>query len=152
MLSVQRIKDRNYHINLARDDYYLSGGEPAGTWHGEGAQALGLNGPVQRDTLHQIMDGYGIDGRKLVQNAGETEVRAKGNDGTVKVHHREIGWDLTFSAPKSVSVVWSQAAPQIRDAIQHILMHPPSVKPWTGSKPKPTPDAAKVALAKSPSN
>ncbi len=31
---------------------------------------------------------------------------------------RQPGWDLTFSAPKSVSVLWSQADPEIRKFIQ----------------------------------
>lgn len=83
-----------YYSGLAREDYYLAGGEPPGEWLGDGAQKLGLTGAVQRDEFLELFDGF-HDGEALVQSAG-------------KEKHRP-GWDLTFSAPKSVSVAWSQA-------------------------------------------
>ena len=106
MLSVNRIQNRDYLVNLAQEDYYEIGGEPPGKWHGNGATFLGLNHLVRREELHQLMDGYHplVPGKKLVQNAGR--------------YKREIGWDFTFSAPKSVSVIWSQASPNMRKAIE----------------------------------
>lgn len=83
-----------YYSGLAQEDYYLAGGEPPGEWLGEGAQKLGLSGVVGRSGFLELFDGF-QDGEALVQNAG-------------KERHRP-GWDLTFSAPKSVSVAWSQA-------------------------------------------
>ncbi|NEQ31057.1 MAG: relaxase domain-containing protein [Leptolyngbya sp. SIO4C5] len=107
MLSVKRIRNRDYHVDLAREDYYLEGGEPPGWWHGTGATQLGLASQVSKEELHHIMDGFSPDGSfKLVQNAGTDT--------------REIGWDYTFSAPKTVSTEWSQAGPKKRAAIQHI--------------------------------
>ena len=106
MLSVKRIRNRHYHIDLAREDYYLEGGEPPGQWYGNGAAALGLSGPVGKAALLHLMDGFSTDGRtKLVQNAGR---------------EREIGWDFTLSAPKTVSVLWSQADPRTRRTIQKL--------------------------------
>ena len=35
-----------YYLNLAREDYYVAGGEPPGRWLGQGAEALGLMGMV----------------------------------------------------------------------------------------------------------
>ena len=32
-------------------------------------------------------------------------------------HHRG-GWDLTFSAPKSISIVWANASPEIRSQME----------------------------------
>jgi conjugative relaxase-like TrwC/TraI family protein len=84
----------SYYASLAREDYYLNGGEPPGEWLGSGAEKLGLKGKVTREEFLEIFDGF-RNGEALVQNAG-------------KVNHRP-GWDLTFSAPKSVSVAWSQA-------------------------------------------
>jgi conjugative relaxase-like TrwC/TraI family protein len=71
------------------DDYYARDG--AGQWLGAGATALSLNGKVNANQFQQVLEGRTPDGRDLVQAAGEK--------------HR-AGWDLTFSAPKSVSVVW----------------------------------------------
>lgn len=71
------------------DDYYAR--EGAGQWLGAGAAALGLSGKVNANQFQRVLEGRTPDGRDLVQAAGEK--------------HR-AGWDLTFSAPKSVSVVW----------------------------------------------
>jgi Ti-type conjugative transfer relaxase TraA len=94
----------DYYLELAREDYYTEGGEPPGQWHGRGAEALGLTGKVEREDLRSLFEGYGPNGQALVQNAGEA--------------NRHSAWDLTFSAPKSVSVAWSQASPEIRQEIQ----------------------------------
>lgn len=84
----------DYYQNLAREDYYLAGGEPKGLWFGNGAQALGLSGEVAREALSAVFCGFSTSGAPLVQNAGKP--------------NRQPGWDLTFSAPKSVSFLWSQ--------------------------------------------
>lgn len=94
-----------YYTTLSREDYYLEGGEPPGSWYGKGAEALGLRGEVTRQELECLFEGYAPDGtRPLVQ-------LQKG-----KLH--QPGWDLTFSAPKSVSVLWSQGDFELRQAIQ----------------------------------
>jgi len=97
-----------YYLSLAGvDDYYTAGGEPPGYWLGCGAQALGLEGEVNKDQFRHLLRGLSPDGqRKLVRNAD---------------HERRAGWDLTWSAPKSVSVAWSQADPATRERIEHCL-------------------------------
>ena len=92
----------DYYCNLAREDYYTKGGEPAGLWFGRGAFALGLDGMVDVLQLRQTMQGNHPNGNSLVQGAGE--------------RHR-AGWDCTFSAPKSVSVAWAVATLETRQAI-----------------------------------
>ncbi|MDB9529069.1 relaxase domain-containing protein [Oscillatoria sp. CS-180] len=105
MLSINGIKSKEYYLDIAKDDYYLNGGEPPGKWHGKGAAALELIGNVKPAHYRQVIDGFTPDGEaKLVQNAGETK--------------RQPGWDLTFSVPKTVSVVWSQADGDTRQKIQ----------------------------------
>ena len=95
----------DYYLELAREDYYLKGGEPPGVWVGEGAKELGLNGQVEKAELKNLLEGYSIDDEKsLVQNAGK--------------ENRQSGWDLTFSAPKSVSTAWSQSEGEQRLAFQ----------------------------------
>jgi conjugative relaxase-like TrwC/TraI family protein len=94
-----------YYLRLSTaDDYYLSGMEPKGFWLGEGAESLGLSGEVKDDQFRNLLRGLSPEGeRKLVKNA-DLERRA--------------GWDLTWSVPKSVSVLWSQADPIVRAKIE----------------------------------
>lgn len=97
-----------YYLGLAREDYYTQGGEPPGVWLGAGAETLGLTGIVDPIHLHNLFGGNSPSGdRSLVQTQ-----RHQG-----KQTHRP-GWDLTFSAPKSVSTLWSQADPEFRRLIQ----------------------------------
>lgn len=95
----------DYYLSLAREDYYIHGGEPPGRWFGKSAEAMGLVGIVDAGALRDLLDGF-APGRErpLVQNAGHPD--------------RQSGWDLTFSAPKSVSVLWSQARDDVRAEIQ----------------------------------
>lgn len=96
MLSIRHMASgrENYYLQLAREDYFLEGGEPPGRWFGSALASLGLvEGTVEKDTLRTLMDGFAPDGRPLVQNAGKP--------------NRQPGWDLTFSAPKAVSALWS---------------------------------------------
>ncbi|MEO0373019.1 MAG: MobF family relaxase [Cyanobacteria bacterium P01_A01_bin.17] len=105
MLSVTAIHSKEYYVNLAREDYYLQGGEPPGKCYGQGAAALDLQGQIEPEQFRFIVDGFSADGqRKLVQNAGDEK--------------RQPGWDLTFSAPKTVSVIWSQSDQETRWEIQ----------------------------------
>jgi len=94
----------SYYVSLAREDYYTQGGEPPGQWRGIGSSQLGLNGSIDAADLRPVLAGYDPHtATGLVQHPGPTHV---------------AGWDLTFSAPKSVSVLWSQADPETRQVIQ----------------------------------
>jgi conjugative relaxase-like TrwC/TraI family protein len=106
MLSIAAMKhgQADYYLELAREDYYLQGGEPPGVWWGSGAAALNLRGTVEPEALRQLLQGFGPDGSVLTQNAGHPR--------------RQCGWDLSFSAPKTVSVLWSQADPDTRRVIE----------------------------------
>ncbi|MDZ4138003.1 MAG: MobF family relaxase [Erythrobacter sp.] len=74
------------------DDYYADGGISPSEWQGEGAKALGLSGEVNRDTFRAMLDGSLPDGQQL------------GTMREGKLQHRP-GWDITLSAPKSVSIM-----------------------------------------------
>jgi conjugative relaxase-like TrwC/TraI family protein len=100
-----------YYTGLAREDYYFAGGEPPGMWFGTGAERVGLYGTVEKEPFQNLFRGYSPDGaKKWALFAGKVKTE------TEKGHHP--GWDLTFSAPKSVSVLWSQADRDTREAIQ----------------------------------
>ncbi len=108
MLCIGRISagQESYYTDLASGSYYTESGEPAGQWFGKGSADLGLRGEVDQETLANLLRGFTPDGRTaMVKNAGA------GAD-------RRAGFDLTFGAPKSVSVLWSQADKDLRDAIQ----------------------------------
>jgi conjugative relaxase-like TrwC/TraI family protein len=75
------------------DDYYEGEGEAPGRWSGGGASELGLEGLVERDQLHAVLAGRG-------PRTGEVMPQFLRKD-------RVPGFDVTFSAPKSVSVLWA---------------------------------------------
>lgn len=107
MLSIGLIgmNQQRYYTDLSREDYYTEGGEPEGEWVGTGASQLGLEGTVDKDALSELFRGLTPDGeRKLVRNAGSEKRRA--------------AFDLTFNAPKSVSVLFSQASAEHRRVVQ----------------------------------
>ena len=79
-------------------DYYVEDLDHQGVWLGQGAEALELEGAIDREEFQLSLAGF-VAGRQ-VQNAGKED--------------RLMGWDLTFSAPKSVSIVWAGADAQHR--------------------------------------
>ena len=80
-----------------RDGYYAKDDpehKAASAWAGKGAEELGLKGPVDPEVFRQVLEGRVPDG-------SDTRLGRRGKDG--EIHHRP-GRDLTFSAPKSVSI------------------------------------------------
>ena len=76
-----------------REDYYLRGGTATGRWHGSGAAELGLEGAVSAQGLVRLFDGqHPATGQQLGRKLRKDGVAA---------------WDLTFSADKSVSLLWA---------------------------------------------
>lgn len=107
MLSIGKMAagQEEYYLSLATGRYYTESGEPVGQWRGQGAAKVGLAGEVLGPDLRNLFQGKSADGhRDWVQRPNR------------KAH--TPGWDHTFSAPKSVSVVWSQCEPDVREAIQ----------------------------------
>lgn len=80
------------------DDYYTGRGEAAGEWMGSGPALLGLAGEVDEEGFAALMAGLDTGtGELLGQPRGRSTVAA---------------FDLTFSAPKSVSVLFAVADQQ----------------------------------------
>lgn len=73
------------------DDYYVDGLSPS-TWIGSGSKTLGLAGEVDRETFKSLLEGRLPDGQQV----------GTFRDGEWK---HQPGTDLTFSAPKSVSIL-----------------------------------------------
>jgi conjugative relaxase-like TrwC/TraI family protein len=86
------------------EEYYAGGAEARGTWIGTGGMSLGLSGPVDGDALRHVLAGLDpLDGTPL-----------RGSSSPVRV----AGFDLTFSAPKSVSVLFGIGDRQLRTAVR----------------------------------
>ena len=93
-----------YYAGLAEDrerpgpgrgpvDYYLDPDEPPGRWTGGGRHALGLDGNVEGADLRSLLEAaHPGSGARLGRRFGDSSAR---------------GFDATFSAPKSVSVLWA---------------------------------------------
>ncbi|MCC8533248.1 conjugative relaxase, partial [Xanthomonas phaseoli] len=94
MLNVTPIRGKNQyaaaHYFSAADDYYAK--EHPGEWQGQGAQALGLTGPVEQAQLSRLLDGQLPNGERIQTTFDPTD------------NKKRMGLDLTFSAPKSVSM------------------------------------------------
>jgi conjugative relaxase-like TrwC/TraI family protein len=94
MLNVTQIRGNNQyaaaHYFSAADDYYAK--ENPGEWQGQGAQALGLSGPVEQAQLSRLLDGQLPNGERIQTTFDPTD------------NKKRMGLDLTFSAPKSVSM------------------------------------------------
>ncbi|EOT9504443.1 conjugal transfer pilus acetylase TraX [Escherichia coli] len=93
MMSIAQVRSAgsagNYYTD--KDNYYVLGsmGE---RWAGRGAEQLELQGSVDKDVFTRLLEGRLPDGADL----------SRMQDGSNK--HRP-GYDLTFSAPKSVSMM-----------------------------------------------
>lgn len=97
----------DYYAGLAEDqlrrdggargpvDYYLDPDEPPGRWWGEGCRAVGLAGGVTPEQLRAMLVArHPGTGERLGRRFGTKSARA---------------YDATFSAPKSVSLLWGLA-------------------------------------------
>lgn len=90
MLSISSIKgDAGYYSH--EDNYYASGSLDS-RWMGEGAEKLGLKGEVASADMDAVRQGKLPDGSDLSRMVNG-------------VNKHRSGYDLTFSSPKSVSVM-----------------------------------------------
>ena len=100
------------------DDYYAEGGLSPSEWNGKGADELGLSGEVDRAKFRDLLNGKIAD-------------QQLGNFRDGGIEHRP-GWDVTMSAPKSVSIMAEVAGDRrliaahgaaVKTALTHVEQH-----------------------------
>src|SRR5271168_241983 len=83
---------KSYYANGGAD-YYSEGQEIVGSWGGKGARMLGLDGKVDQLSFDRLCDNLNPrDGKQLT-------ARTRSD--------RTVGYDFTFSVPKSVSLLYA---------------------------------------------
>ena len=89
----------------ATADYYSEGQELIGSWGGHAAARLGLEGTVDKYSFERLCDNLDP---------------ATGKPLTVRTRtERTVGYDFTFSVPKSVSLLYARTGdPEILDAFR----------------------------------
>jgi conjugative relaxase-like TrwC/TraI family protein len=86
-------------------DYYTEGQELVGSWGGKGAARLALSGTVDKESFDRLCDN--LDPRTGKQLTVRTRAE------------RTVGYDFTFSVPKSVSLLYGRTGDeQILDAFR----------------------------------
>src|SRR6202171_3879216 len=98
-LSMIRVTQQNSASGAKRyyatADYYSEGQEIVGSWGGKGASRLGLEGMVDKFSFERLCDN--LDPRT-------------GKPLTVRTRtERTVGYDFTFSVPKSVSLLYAMS-------------------------------------------
>jgi conjugative relaxase-like TrwC/TraI family protein len=87
--------------HLEHSDYYDEQHRVRGEWHGRGAELLRLRGEVTRDQFEAVREGLHPESGEFLRPRHSADRTA--NDGNGQSKARSL-YDLTFSAPKSVSV------------------------------------------------
>src|SRR5271167_5031354 len=82
----------------ATADYYSEGQEIIGCWGGKGASRLGLGGMVDKFSFERLCDNLDPQTGKPLTVRTRTE--------------RRVGYDFTFSVPKSVSLLYAMSGDQ----------------------------------------
>ncbi|WP_217914737.1 MobF family relaxase [Miltoncostaea marina] len=106
MLTIRAAKGADYYerAEFARDDYYAERGQVRGTWEGRGAEALGLTDAPGDGALGALLEGRDP---------------ASGEDLPGRRNRRggNVAFDLTFAAPKGLSVLAAVGDEAVRAAI-----------------------------------
>lgn len=90
---------------IASSDYYIGGSEPAGRWVAVGVDiGVRAGSVVEREPFERLHAAIDADGRSLLSSNG------------LKKHVG--GYDITFSAPKTCSILWALADDELRAKIE----------------------------------
>jgi conjugative relaxase-like TrwC/TraI family protein len=106
VLTLTELTNAEYLISsvaLSIDEYYAGVGESPGVWAGGWAPQLGLSGMVEADDLRALVEGrHPATGVDLLAGHRPRTVQA---------------FDLTFSAPKSASLLWALGSEPVAEVV-----------------------------------
>lgn len=95
---------RYFDEGLEKADYYAAEEASIGQWGGKAAERLGLSGAVAKEDFIALCHNTKPDGSRLNPRHSDT---------------RKVGYDFTFSVPKSVSVAYAMTGDErIRQAFE----------------------------------
>lgn len=87
------------------EEYYAGVGEAPGEWVGAGSAQLGLVGEVDAEALGAVLSSRDPgSGARLTRGQGAARV---------------VGFDATFCAPKSVSLLFALGAPEVSNEVRN---------------------------------
>ncbi|MDP9906173.1 MobF family relaxase [Arthrobacter bambusae] len=104
-------------------DYYTTSGNPPGTWLGAGMDGIGLapGTVLTDDSARAVFEGalHPVTGEPLGRRHGQraTVPAGPGPKTGTSARYPVAGFDLTFSVPKSVSVLWALSPQAVRDRV-----------------------------------
>ena len=130
MLTVSKLspgQEAYYERSVAAgiDDYYAGRGESPGVWVGRGAAELELDGVVGDGELGRLIGGkHPVTSAELRRHPPKKQIRVERIDPVTGERRLEVktlspvaGYDLVFSPPKSVSLLYALGSGDVRDAV-----------------------------------
>lgn len=127
MLSLGKLApgQQQYYLDtvaLGAEEYYTGAKEAPGEWHGAASARLGLSGEVDAHKLAAVL-------AHQHPRTGESLTRSRS-------HPQVAGFDATFSAPKSVSLLFALGDPETSSQVRNATT-PPSTPPSASWRTKP---------------
>lgn len=96
----------SYYTRGRETEYYAGSSEPAGVWFAPAGDFNLTDGSVvKRETFERLYNAVGEDGHSLLEK-------------TRRHKERTPAFDVTLSAPRSVSLAWAFAPPDARQQIE----------------------------------
>ncbi len=110
MLSLGKLApgQQQYYLDTVAkgaEEYYTGAKEAPGQWVGRASALLGLDGDVDADALGRVLDHVHPDGSDRLTASRSVPVVA--------------GFDVTFSAPKSVSLLFALSEPEVSNEVRN---------------------------------
>lgn len=132
MLSISKLTpgQEGYYersVATALDDYYAGRGESPGIWAGVGSQHLQLEGVVEDGELGRLVRGLHPKSEERLRRHPKqrtiTIERIDPETGDRRAEQKKLnpvaGYDLVFSAPKSVSLLYALGSEEVQRAVAH---------------------------------
>lgn len=95
-------------------------GEREGDWYGEGASKLGLRDSIKHNDqcVNKLLQGRNAFTDEVLRRGGTNTRIYKDSDGNEKEYKPVTAFDLTLSAPKSLSVLWATSSEEKRQQLE----------------------------------